>query len=82
MPATGKETLRRKAGCGAEKAEKRKAEVDGLFAKMYEDWSAGRITEYNFNMLSEKYQNEQRSLKQNKTASRNDGSRRTDRSGC
>ena len=32
---------------------------------MYEDWSAGRITEYNFNMLSEKYQNEQkRSLKQ------------------
>ena len=41
-------------------AEKRKAEVDGLFAKMYEDWSAGRITEYNFNMLSEKYQNEQK----------------------
>ena len=40
--------------------EKRKAEVDTLFAKMYEDWSAGRITEYNFNMLSEKYQGEQR----------------------
>ena len=39
-----------------------KAEVDGLFAKMYEDWSAGRITEYNFNMLSEKYQNEQKEL--------------------
>lgn len=36
--------------------------VDGLFAKMYEDWSAGRITEYNFNMLSEKYQNEQKEL--------------------
>ena len=54
MPATGKETpCEEKAGCGAEKkAEKRKAEVDGLFAKMYEDWSAGRITEYNFNMLS------------------------------
>ena len=34
--------------------DRRKAEVDGLFAKMYEDWSAGRITEYNFNMLSEK----------------------------
>ena len=33
-----------------------------LFAKMYEDWSAGRITEYNFNMLSEKYQNEQKEL--------------------
>ena len=29
---------------------------------MYEDWSAGRITEYNFNMLSEKYQGEQREL--------------------
>ena len=25
-------------------------------------WSAGRITEYNFNMLSEKYQNEQKEL--------------------
>ena len=44
------------------KAEKRKAEVDALFAKMYEDWSAGRITEYNFNMLSQKYQTEQREL--------------------
>ena len=33
------------------KAEKRTAEVDGLFAKMYEDWSAGRITEYNFNKM-------------------------------
>lgn len=41
------------------KAEKRKAEVDFLFAKMYEDWSVGRITEYNFNMLSQKYQTEQ-----------------------
>ena len=38
------------------------AEVDNLFAKMYEDWSVGRITEYNFNMLSEKYQAEQREL--------------------
>ena len=36
--------------------------MDGLFAKMYEDWSAGRITEYNFNMLSERYQSEQREL--------------------
>ena len=43
-------------------SRKRKAEVDTLFAKMYEDWSAGRITEYNFNMLSEKYQGEQREL--------------------
>jgi site-specific DNA recombinase len=29
---------------------------------MYEDWSARCITEYNFNMLSEKYQNEQKEL--------------------
>lgn len=36
--------------------------MDNLFAKMYEDWSVGRITEYNFNMLSEKYQAEQHEL--------------------
>ena len=29
---------------------------------MYEDWSSGRITEYNFNMLSQKYQEEQTEL--------------------
>ncbi len=46
---------RRKQASELKKAEKRKAEVDGLFAKMYENWSAGRITEYNFNILSEKY---------------------------
>ena len=28
-----------------QRAEKRKAEVDGKFVRMYEDWSAGRITE-------------------------------------
>ena len=44
------------------KAEKRKAEVDRLFTRMYEDWAAGRITEYNFNMLSQKYQSEQQEL--------------------
>ena len=44
------------------KAEKRKTEVDRLFAKMYEDWSAERITAYNFNMLSQKYQAEQSEL--------------------
>ena len=41
------------------KAEKRKAEVDKMFAKMYEDRVSERITEYNFNMLSQKYQLEQ-----------------------
>ena len=44
------------------KAEKRKAEVDRLFTKLYEDWSADRITDYNFNMLSQKYQTEQKEL--------------------
>ena len=44
------------------KAEKRKAEVDRLFVKLYEDWSSGRITEYNFKMLSQKYQAEQQEL--------------------
>ena len=45
-----------------DKAEKRKAELDRLFARMYEDWAAGRIMEYNFNMLSQKYQTEQQEL--------------------
>ena len=44
------------------KAEKRKAKVDKLFAKMYEDRATERITEYNFNMLSQKYQAEQQEL--------------------
>ena len=44
------------------KAEKRKVEVDRLFVKLYEDWSSGRITEYNFKMLSQKYQAEQQEL--------------------
>ena len=37
-------------------------QVDGLFTKMYEDWSLGKITEYNFTMLSERFQTEQREL--------------------
>lgn len=53
---------KKKQASELKKAEKRKAEIDILFAKMYEDWSAGRITEYNFNMLSEKYQGEQKEL--------------------
>ena len=44
------------------KAEKRKTEVDRLFMKMYEDRSSGKITENNFNMLSQKYQEEQTEL--------------------
>ncbi|MBQ8332426.1 MAG: DUF4368 domain-containing protein, partial [Clostridia bacterium] len=44
------------------KAEKRKSEVDRLFMRLYEDWTSGRITEYNFNMMSQKYQAEQHEL--------------------
>lgn len=55
-------TAQKKQATELKKAEKRKAEVDGLFAKLYEDWVAGRITEYNFNMLTTKYQAEQGEL--------------------
>ena len=44
------------------KAEKRRADVDRKFAKLYEDWADGRITEYNFNMMSQKFQTEQQEL--------------------
>ena len=55
---------RRKQEAELKKAEKRKSEVDGLFTKIYEDWATGRISEYNFNMLSAKYQNEQSQLEE------------------
>ena len=42
--------------------EKRKSEVDRLFARLYEDYVTERITEYNFQMLSVKYQTEQAEL--------------------
>ena len=57
-----KAAVSRKQAAALAKAEKRKAEVDRLFMKLYEDWSSGRITEYNFTMLSEKYQDEQQAL--------------------
>ena len=58
----GQVAARKKQAAELNKAEKRKAEVDTLFARMYEDWAAGRITEYNFSMLSGKYQSEQAEL--------------------
>ena len=58
----GQAAARKKQTAELKKAEKRKAEVDTLFARMYEDWAAGRITEYNFSMLSGKYQSEQAEL--------------------
>ena len=54
--------IQKKQAAELKKAEKRKTEVDGLLAKLYEDWVAGRITEYNFNMLTAKYQTEQGEL--------------------
>lgn len=44
------------------RAQKRQKELDRLFSKLYEDWAAERITEYNFKVLSEKYQTEQTEL--------------------
>lgn len=41
------------------RAQKRQKELDRLFSKLYEDWVAEHITEYNFKVLSEKYQTEQ-----------------------
>lgn len=55
-------TERKKQAAELWKAEKRKNTVNELFVKMYEDWSSGRITESNFNMLSERYQIEQTQL--------------------
>ena len=44
------------------RVQKRQKELDRLFTKLYEDWAAERITEYNFNALSGKYQTEQAEL--------------------
>ncbi len=57
-----RDSERKKQKAELRKAEKRKATVDALFIKMYEDWSAGRITESNFYLLSERYQAEQMEL--------------------
>ncbi len=57
-----RDSERKKQKAELRKAEKRKTTVDALFIKMYEDWSAGRITESNFYLLSERYQAEQMEL--------------------
>ena len=41
------------------RAEKRLSELDNLLAKIYEDRLSGEITERNFSMLAQKYQQEQ-----------------------
>ena len=60
--ANEKALLLKKQADELNKFKKRKAEVDRLFAKMYEDWANERITEYNFNMMSQKFQMEQQEL--------------------
>lgn len=57
-------SARKKAASELKKAQKRQAEIDSLFARMYEDRVTGRITERNFSMLSDKYQTEQETLAQ------------------
>ena len=52
------------------RAEKRLKELDNLFVKMYEDRANGTVTERNFTMLSEKYQQEQIKLEEQLTALR------------
>lgn len=44
------------------KAQKRLSEIERQFAKLYEDWAKERITEYNFTLLSQKFQEEQEKL--------------------
>ena len=53
---------RKKIADGLKRSEKRQKELDNLFAKLYEDRIAERITERNFIMLSAKYQEEQNAL--------------------
>lgn len=57
-------SARKKAASELKKAQKRQAEIDALFSRMYEDRVTGRITERNFSMLSDKYQTEQETLAQ------------------
>jgi DNA invertase Pin-like site-specific DNA recombinase len=46
------------------KEQKRVTELNRLFRKTYEDFSAGRLTEKRFEMLSEQYETEQSELEQ------------------
>lgn len=43
-------------------AKRKKEEVDSKFVKLYEDYASGRITEYNFSLMSNRYQEAQSEL--------------------
>ena len=45
------------------KAEKRLAELDDLFARLYEDNVSGKLSDERFEMLSKRYDNENNELK-------------------
>ena len=70
MAASDKETgkMRNKQENDLKRMQKRKKELDGLFSRLYEDYVSEKITEYNFNMLSVKYQKEQAELEEKITA--------------
>ena len=57
-----RQAVLKKQAAELKKAEKQKEDVDRRFAKVYEDWADQRITEYNFKMLSQKYQAEQQEI--------------------
>jgi DNA invertase Pin-like site-specific DNA recombinase len=54
-----REAEQRHIGKELQKSEKRQAELNNLFAKMYEDRAAGRLDEDNYTMLSGRYRAEQ-----------------------
>ena len=55
-------TERKRLKTELDKALKRKKDLDNLFMKLYEDRANEKISEYNFSMLSQKYQSEQTEL--------------------
>ena len=59
---TEQATATKRATQEKKRAEKRLSELDNLIAKIYEDRLSEKITERNFSMLSQKYQQEQTEL--------------------
>lgn len=57
-------TASKRAAQEKKRAEKRLSDLDNLLAKLYEDRVSGKITERNFSMLSQKYQQEQEEQEQ------------------
>ena len=60
--STSKSNAAQKSVSDLDRAKRRLKSVDDLLSKLYEDRIAGNITERNFAILSQKYQNEQGEL--------------------